>query len=42
MRYEKIFGKDVEYQIERAKIFERDIKIRDELLENKKQQKKLI
>ena len=34
MRYEKIFGKDVEYQMEIAKIFERNIKIRDEILEN--------
>ena len=33
--YEKIFEKDVKYQIEIAKIFERNIKIRDKLMEKK-------
>ena len=32
--YEKIFEKDVQYQIEIAKIFDRNMKIRDKLMEN--------
>ena len=32
--YEKIFGKDVEYQLEIARIFEENIRIRDKILEN--------